>query len=429
MAYGYTGKNRMKTLAGAMFLGMITLASAAQASTTLVGGGATLPALGYTGDVTHRLTSSPVAGSFLAAYSAQTGNPATTYCQTGSGKGKDILAGVAGTNVQTTCPDGPTAPNGFDAGAAGRGTLTQPSFVGADSPLNSLDYSHYTTNRSGSSPLQFPAVAGSVAITFNKANVSSLALTDALVCKIFSGQISDWSDSQLAAAGVPAGVSGAINVIYRGDNSGTTFAFSNHLATICAGSASQHFITDQAFTNVVSKYQSTIPANWNAQSGNANLVAKVVALDGAIGYAETANVSNIFAQFATLNGLDPVADLTNSVTINSTDVVYNNVITGADATTGQATYAALSPLPSTSCIALVKPSAYANPSGYPIVAVSYLLGNSNGNGTDTANVRKLLGAPYNSAITGATTTIGSGTGLAFLSTSFVQSQIDTCVVN
>jgi phosphate transport system substrate-binding protein len=437
MAYGYMGKTRMKALAGAMFIGLVTLASAANAGTTLVGGGATLPALGYGGDVTHRQIT-PTASSFLGVFSAQTGNPQTSYCQTGSGAGKNILAGVSGTSVQNACPDGSATPTGFGAAAVSRTDLTQPNFAGADSPLSSGDYTNYTTNRTTSKPIQFPAVAGAVAIQFNKANVSSLALTDALVCKIFSGQISDWSDSQLAAAGVPAGVSGAINVVYRSDGSGTTFAFSNHLAAVCGGTTGVHFITDQAFTKVVSLYKSTVPANWIGQSGNANVSSTIGSTDGTIGYAEAANVNNVTnALFATVNGRDPFADFadpnTGKVTINSTDVVYNQVINGADAGTGQAIVSPISPAPSTQCIALVKPSAYATqPStSYPIVAVSYLLGNSNGNGTDAANVRKLLGAPYNAAITGNVnlTTIGAGTGLAFLNTSFTQTQINGCVVN
>ncbi|WP_266157142.1 substrate-binding domain-containing protein [Dyella silvatica] len=434
----------MKALAGAMLLGMVTLASAAHAGTTLVGGGATLPALGYGGDVTHRQIT-PVAGSLLAVYSAQTGNPQTSYCQTGSGAGKNILAGATvGTvvyNVQNACPDGAATPTGFGAPAVSRTDLTQPNFAGADSPLSLTDYSTYTTNRPSSKPIQFPAVAGAVAITFNKANVNSLALTDALVCKIFSGQISDWSDSQLVAAGVPAGVSGPINVVYRSDGSGTSFGFSNHLSSICGGTASLHFITDQSFAKVVSLYKPTIPTNWNGQSGNANVVNTVVGLDGAIGYAEAANVNNAAAQFATVNGFDPVADLSNKITISSSSVVYNSAINGADPTTGKAVVSAISPAPSTSCIALVQPSAYAiQSSGYPIVAVSYLLGNSNGNGTDAANVRTLLGAPYNSTITNAVTTIGNTslnqTGLAFLNVDLTsstyatnQARVNACVAN
>lgn len=446
MIFGFNGNTRMKTLAGALVVAMASVASAAYAGTTLVGGGATLPAIGYGGDASHRLIA-PASNSFLGVFSAQTGNPVTSYCQTGSGAGKNILAGVSGTSVQNTCgPDFPSTVTvtGFSAGdpSIGRSDLTQPNFVGADSPLSIGDYNNYLANRSSSKPVQFPAVAGAVAIAFNKAGVDTLNVTDAALCKVFAGTITTWQALALESGvtGIPGSVTGPINVVFRSDGSGTTFGFSNHLSAVCAGTASLHLVTDQAFSKVVSLYYpatnstNQIPSNWIGQSGNPAVVNKILNTDGAIGYAEAANVSGALGLFATVNGRDPQADFGSSkVVINSTDVVYNQAINGANTTTGRPALADVSsPLPSTSCIALVKPDSYATqPStSYPIVAVSYLLGNSNNNGaTDAANVRKLLNAPYNSAITGsaALTTIGPGTGLSFLNASF--SQIDSCIVN
>ncbi|WP_158241439.1 substrate-binding domain-containing protein [Dyella sp. AD56] len=410
----------MKTLAGALVLGFTAIASAAHAGTTLVGGGATLPALGYGGDVTHRQIT-PVTGSFLYVYSAQAGNPQTSYCQTGSGAGKNILAGVSGTSVQNACPDGSATPTGFGAAAVGRSDLTQPNFAGADSPLSASDYSNYVTNRSSSFPVEFPAVAGAVAIAFDKSGVDTLNLTDAQVCQIFSGQVTDWS--QISSA------SGPINVVFRSDGSGTTFGFSNHLSAVCGGTAASHFVTDQAFTNVVAKYQSTLPSNWVGQSGNPNVANYVANNDGTIAYVEAANAANDGLLYATVNNLDPINDFGNAaLPISSSSVNYNYVISGANATTGRPTMAAISGAPSTQCIALVDPSAYANPSsGYPIVAVSYLLANSANNGSDKTAVQNLMWAPYNSTITGSVKTIGKATGLSFLSTSFTQTQVQGCV--
>ena len=87
--------------------------------------------------------------------------------------------------------------------------------------------------------------------------------------------------------------------------------------------------------------------------------------------------------------------------------------------------------PTTQCIALVQPDSYATqPTGqYPIVAISYLLGNAKGNGTDLAHTQLLLGAPYNSTVTGSVTSIGANTGLAFLSSPITSSQVSACLVN
>lgn len=421
MIFGFNGNARMKTLAGALVLGLAAMASAAQAGTTLVGGGATLPALGYGGDASHRQIT-PVSGSLLAQYSAQAGNPQTSYCQTGSGAGKNILAGVSGTSVQNTCPDGSLTPTGFGAGAVGRSDLTQPNFAGADSPLATTDYSNYVANRSSSFPVEFPAVAGAIAIAFNKTGVDSLSLTDAQVCQIFSGQITDWN--QISSA------SGPISVVFRSDGSGTTFGFSNHLSAVCAGTASQHFVTDQAFTNVVTKFfPSGVPSGWNGQSGNQNVADTVTNTDGTIAYVEAANVQ--FNTLALINGKDPLADFGNApLPISSTSIKNNFAINGADPTTGRPLTTAISGAPSTQCIALVDPSAYANPSsGYPIVAVSYLLANSNNNGSDLAAVKNLMWAPYNSTVTSSVSTIGPGTGLSFLSTSFTEAGVKGCLVN
>src|SRR5262249_39724743 len=104
MIFGFNGNTRMNKLAGALVL--VIAASSAHAAIQ-VGGGATLPAKGYVGDVTHRLNAAPQSDSLLGAYKSVTGT-AASYCQTGSGAGKNILAGVSGFNVQNTCPDSPT---------------------------------------------------------------------------------------------------------------------------------------------------------------------------------------------------------------------------------------------------------------------------------------------------------------------------------
>lgn len=434
MIFGTNGNNRMTKLAGALVL---TLAAASSAHAAIqVGGGATLPALGYVGNVTHRLNSAPTSTSLFGAYKSVFANSGASYCQTGSGAGKNILDGVSGTNVQNGCPDGSTAPTGFGAATVGRTTLTQPDFAASDSPLSTSDYNNYVANRGASRPLQFPAVAGGIAVVYRNDNsTTQLNLTTAQVCGIFNGTITTWT-----ALGQPVPVSGnnTLQVVYRSDGSGTSFGLSNFLSANCAADgAGHHFITDQAFSNAVSQYG--LPSsNWSGQSGNANVVNAIVngATDGFIGYAEAANALSVAGNMATVGGKSPTADLgdatSHKLTINSTDVVYNNAISGVDSN-GRPVVSPITGAPSTSCIALVKPDAYAklssSVSGYPIVAVSYLLGNSQGNGTDATDVRNLLGAPYNASVVAATKTIGPGKGLAFLNAPITQTQINGCVIN
>lgn len=425
MIFGFNGNARMKTLAGALVLGMATIASAAQAG-TLVGGGATLPAIGYGGDATHRQIP-PIDGSLLFQYTAATGN-ATSYCQTGSGAGKNILAGVSGTNVQNTCPDGAATPTGFGAGAAGRSDLNKPNFAGADSPMSSTDYSNYVANRSGSFPVEFPAVAGAIAIAYNKTGLDTLNLSTAQVCQIFSGQITSWHD-------IDSTLSGDIHVVYRSDGSGTTFGFSNHLSAVCGGTSSAHFVTDQTFsTGVMSKFfpSGVLPSAWVGQSGNQNVADYVAGNlnndpEGTIAYVEAANA--LALPHATVDNADPFNDFGNAaLPISSGSIISNGVITGADLVTGRPTTAVLASAPANQCINLVDPTAYATPSsGYSIVAVSYLLANSATNGADQTAVQGLMWAPYNSSITDQVSSIGVGTGLSFLSTGFTEAGVKGCV--
>jgi phosphate transport system substrate-binding protein len=433
MIFGFNGNARMKALAGALVLGMAAVASAAQAGTTLVGGGATLPALGYGGDVSLRQIT-PTAGSFLAVYSAQTGNPQVSYCQTGSGAGKNILANatVAGVtyNVQNSCDGaavGTPTPTGFGAPAVDRSDLARANFAGADAPLSLSDYTNYTAGTSTSTPVQFPVIAGSIAIAYNNADLATLDLSDSQVCQIFNGTITDWS--QISSA-----TSGPITVVYRSDGSGTTFGFSNHLTQVCGSVGTKHFQADQAFTNVDALFG--LPAGSVGQSGNPAVADYVANHPGSIAYVESANAISVLGQYATVNGLDPLANFGGSaVTINSSDVVYNQAINGFDGTTGRPVLSAISGAPSNQCIALVKPDAYATqPAGtYPIVAVSYFLANSANNGSDRSAVQNLMWAPYNPTIThnagttGPVSTVGPNTGLSFLSTSFTQTQVQGCV--
>ena len=116
----------MKFIAGAVLL---CLASAASAG-TIVSGGATLPAIGYTGSSTVTAIT-PGTGSLFGVYVANHAGTAVTYCPTGSGAGKRILAGnVAGNGVNDACPSGF---GGTDA------TQVQADFAGSDAPMSTAE--------------------------------------------------------------------------------------------------------------------------------------------------------------------------------------------------------------------------------------------------------------------------------------------------
>jgi phosphate transport system substrate-binding protein len=452
------GHFKAKLALGAIALAMATLSHAS--STTLVGGGATLPAIGYTG--TGAQTSTQVfpagAGSLFAVYSAQRGNPTVSYCQTGSGAGKDILAGVTIAkspgpgndvyNVQYTCPsvaNGNDTDHGFGANATGvgRSDLTTPSFAAADSPLASSDITNYQSiHGSTAFPVEFPAVAGAIVIGMNMTTTNGVVLnssntnfSDAQLCSIFSGAVTNWNDSTLASAftlgsgdSIP---STTIAVQYRSDGSGTSFSFSNHLTAVCAAVSGNYFLANQSFATAVSKFLPTLPSSWTGSSGNPAVTKAIAATAGSIGYAEMANSLQAGIQYAEVDGQNP-ANFGAPFALPAGSLVYNEVIaSGVYGTQGQPTLAAISGAPSNQCIELVNPTAYANPTGvYPIMAVSYLLGNAVGNpSADVAHIRGLLGAPFNSVITGSSslTQFGVGKGLALLNTTNTSNPNDTTI--
>ena len=441
-----------------LVMGVLALAIAsASYAATQVAGGATLPAIGYvgTGAETNTQVISPSSNSLFGVWKSLVSSTTVAYCQTGSGAGKNVLDGVANYNVQNTCPTDATGTlHGFGANATGvgRSDLAWPNVVGADSPLALSDLNNFAADRSSSYlPVEFPAVAGAISIALNKTTTKGVVLnntntnfSDLQVCEIFSGTVTDWSDSRLASAftlgtgdSIPAG---AINVQYRSDGSGTSFSFSNHLSAAgqssgtneCSTitSAAKHFVTDQSFVNVVSLYQPTLPSNWTGSSGNPAVAKAVQTTAGSIGYVETANSQAQGISFAKVNGQDPSSF---GAPFAVSSLVTNSYINGANATTGRPVVTAISPTPATSCIVLASPDSYALPSsGYPIVAVSYLLGSSQGNNGDLSNVQSLLFAPYNTTVTGSRslTTFGVGKGLALLSgTGITSSAINSCVIN
>ena len=74
--------------------------------------------------------------------------------------------------------------------------------------------------------VQFPAVGGTIAIAYNKADCKGLKLTQKQAADIFLGRIRTWDQLKCGK--------GKITVAHRSDGSGTTFAFTNSLSAFSA---------------------------------------------------------------------------------------------------------------------------------------------------------------------------------------------------
>jgi phosphate transport system substrate-binding protein len=407
-------------------------ATCAQAATTLtlVGGGAIWPAPAYVGSgayTKNQVTFDPTGASY-----------AISYCLSGDPVGMSIFDGVAGT-VQGACPNASGVFQGFGAATVGRTTLQQPDFGSTSVPYSQANLNDYIADHaSGDMPIQFPVLAGAVGIALNMhddegvvLNESNVNFSDAQICAMFSGQITTWNDPALASAfTLPAGdtVSGPIDIQYLSEGDGTTFAFFNHLSSLCGGSASAHFVTSDVFATGVALYLPTLPSNWTGSNNYHALIAALNGTSGSLGFIAADFAINAGVPMASVDGSSPVADFGTKMTISASDQFYNEVVNGVNPTTGSPVLQAISPAPTTRCIAVVDPSSYAAPgSGYPIVALAYLLGNAQGNGTDLTDNGAFLSSFYNPRASIQDT--GTGTGLAQLSTSITAAQVVGCLVN
>ncbi len=124
-----------------------------------------------------------------------------------------------------------------------------------------------------------PTAGGAVAVVYNLPGVSDLRLSREALTGIFSGQITRWNDSRIAAANPGATLPDQpIRPVVRADGSGTTFIFTNHLSSI-----------DPYFRGRVGV--GTAPS-WRISEirgrGNPGVAAQVQRTRGGVGYVELA---------------------------------------------------------------------------------------------------------------------------------------------
>ncbi len=419
---------------------------------TLYGGGATLPGVFYVGTTDAHpdggatqprlsVTSDGLQGTALfgaevslyttldAVYSALPVPPAISYCQTGSGAGKRVLAGITASAANLVCPTfGTSVPT--NAGFSAAGTQTDPDFVGSDAPLSQSEYTSYITNKNTAhtEPVQIPVVAGAIGLGYNQSSFTGL-LTDKDICLIFSRQVTDWHSALLSH---PIATSTPINVVVRSDGSGTTFSFANHLATVCTaavlGSGHGNFVTDQAWSNVIKSIVPAITvANFDPKSGNPGVAGEILAVANSVGYGEAANFKNGStvkqAKVQASGGtkfLDPLADLpATTATLSLVLALPDQAISTTTNADGTPALAALTGTPTNfvpGCVNLVDPATYGNfTTTYPIIGVTNLLANYSGNGDDAPNIGRLLTAAYDPSITSGLGVAGAGSGFSLIS--------------
>jgi len=103
-------------------------------------------------------------------------------------------------------------------------------FGASDSPMKDDEM----TNAKGGAVMHFPTVLGAVVLTYNVAGLTApLKLSGPVIADIYLGRITKWNDTRIATlnSGVKLPATDIL-VVHRSEGSGTTFIFSDYLATV-----------------------------------------------------------------------------------------------------------------------------------------------------------------------------------------------------
>ena len=382
------------------------LIAAAESATAadLYGGGATFPAPAYVGDAYHyyspraRLSraasiTAPVAPFALASLGNAPGGPSTgrtptfaalatdavSYCQTGSGNGKRVF------NNDVLVATGPCGDATSPASGGFSALSPTPDFIGTDSPTSTADYATFNTNMHATrgAITQIPVLAGSIAVTYHHGSVPALlGLNTEKLCKIFGKVILDWNDPTLGLNGA----NGPIRIVYRADGSGTSFALSSYLSSVCStwGIA---IAPNQNFAAAVGG----AGAGWIGAHGDSELVNTVKQTHGAIAYAGFAEVIAQSANYATVNSFSP-HNMPPWLNLPPAQLRQAQVLDGATLNVIPPATPALTAMQQ-NCLKVMSPSVTV-PNTYPILAFTYLntyySGHAAGQATALKNLLRLF---------------------------------------
>ena len=203
-------------------------AGARSSATTITGAGSTFVA--------------PLVSAWTADYGAKTGVQ-IAYSAVGSGAG---IAAISAGQVDFGASDAPLSP----AQAQGCANC-----------------------------VQIPWALSATSIIYNLSGVpNNLHMTGALLAKIYLGQVTKWDDPAIKALNPKVNLpSTSITPVYRSDNSGTTYNFTDYLSAVSG--------------DWKSKVGIGVNANWptgQGGKGSSGVAGVVSNTDGAIGYVDVA---------------------------------------------------------------------------------------------------------------------------------------------
>ncbi|HSD25333.1 MAG TPA: phosphate ABC transporter substrate-binding protein PstS [Solirubrobacterales bacterium] len=235
------------------------------------------------------------------------------------------------------------------------------AFAGSDSPFDTDELPKATQRcqSSGGDLVQIPNYLSAIAIIYNLPGVDNLQLSPDVTAKIFKGEITKWNDPAIAADNPGANLPDTdITPVHRSDESGTTANFTDYL----------HEAAGNVWT-----FESD--SSWPLKSGESGaqtsgMVQAVKAGEGAIGYADESQAGDL--------GVAKVK-VGNTYVAPSAQGASNDFDQSQkDPELSQGKYV----------FAYKVQRTPTDPSAYPVLLVSYLMGCTKYDSTDTTNLVK-----------------------------------------
>lgn len=257
---GNTVKRTYASLGAAALVGVLTLALAACGS-----------------DNTTTTSPTTGAGTMTATASSLTGT-----LNGGGSSAQEKAQQAWGAGFQTANPSATINYTATDSGAGRKGFLDSSlNFAGSDGALSTDELASSKARCFGGAGIDLPVYISPIAVAFNLTGVTTLNLTPDVVAKIFSGAITKWDDPAITALNASAKLSGAITVVHRSDDSGTSKNF-------------QDYLSKAAPTVWTSKVSNTWPvAVGQGANGTSGVVQTIQAATGTIGYADSSAVGTL----------------------------------------------------------------------------------------------------------------------------------------
>ncbi len=165
-------------------------------------------------------------------------------------------------------------------------------FCGSDAPMSTkeMDKAGGTSNL-----VEIPSCAGGVVPSYNLAGLSkSLNFTGELLAQIYMGKVTKWNDPAIAK--VNPGVSlpsQDITPVYRTDGSGTTYIWTNYLAT-----------QSEEFDSTIGTGKQVQWPKGQGGKGNEGVTAVVQQTKGALGYVEQGYADNHHIPYGAVRNKD-----------------------------------------------------------------------------------------------------------------------------